>query len=145
LLRPAVVANAVTLQSTPLLVAATLAAGALSGLVLALAALVRRTRRELALLKALGFERRQVISTVAWQASLVAAVGAVAGVPAGTALGRWLWTLFAERIDAVPAPIFPVADVVVVVVGTFVLANAFALLPGWNAARLPASLALRAE
>ena len=145
LLRPAVVANAGTLQSTPSAVAVVLAVGALLGLALALVALVRRTRRELALLRVLGFERRQLIGAVAWQASLVAAVGSVVGVLCGVALGRWLWTLFAEQINAVPAPAVPLGAVVVVVVATFLLANALALLPGLSASRSHPSLALRAE
>jgi FtsX-like permease family len=144
-LRPAVVANAGTLQSTPSAVAVVLAAGALMGLALALVALVRRTRRELALLRVLGFERRQIVSAVAWQASLVAAVGAVVGVVCGVVFGRWLWTLFAEQIDAVPAPAVPVTALCVVVVATFVLAIALAVLPGVSASRSAPSLALRTE
>jgi putative ABC transport system permease protein len=145
LLRPAVVANAGTLRSTPSAVAVVLAAGALAGLALALVALVRRTRRELALLRVLGFERRQLVGAVAWQATLVAAIGSVVGVLCGVVLGRWLWTLFAEQISAVPAPAVPLVAVAVVVLGTFALANALAVLPGMSAARSPASLALRAE
>jgi hypothetical protein len=145
LLRPAVVAEAGTLRSTPTVVAVVLAAGALAGLALALVALVRRTRRELALLRVLGFERRQLVGAVAWQASLVAAIGSVVGVLLGVVLGRWLWTLFAEQIDAVPAPAVPLLAVGVVVLGTIVLANAIAVLPGLSAARSKASLALRAE
>ncbi|HEV3212471.1 MAG TPA: FtsX-like permease family protein [Acidimicrobiales bacterium] len=145
LLRPAVVANAGTLRSTPSAVAAVLAAGALAGLALALVALVRRTRRELALLRVLGFERHQLVGAVAWQATLVAVVGSVVGVVCGVVLGRWLWTLFAEQIDAVPAPAVPLVAVALVVAGTVVLANALAVLPGLSAARSPASIALRAE
>lgn len=145
LLRPAVVANAGTLRSTPSLVAAVLAVGALLGLALALTALVRRTRRELALLRVLGFERRQLVAAVAWQATLVAAIGSVAGVVLGVALGRWLWTLFAEQINAVPAPAVPLGTLGVVVVATFLAANALAVLPGLSASRSHPSLALRAE
>ncbi len=48
----------------------------------------------------------------------------------GVALGRWLWTRFAEKVDVVPAPAVTLGAVGVVVVATFLLANALALLPG---------------
>ena len=50
--------------------------------------------------------------TVAWHASITATIGIVIGVPLGIVLGRWLWTLFAEEIGAVPAPTVPVWSVV---------------------------------
>ncbi len=52
---------------------------------------VSRRRREIGLLKALGFVHAQIASTVAWQATTVAAVGIVVGVPAGAAIGRTIW------------------------------------------------------
>jgi hypothetical protein len=62
-----------------------------------LIASVRRRRRELALLKTLGFTQRQLATTVAWQSSASAVVGIVVGIPLGIALGRWLWILFAPE------------------------------------------------
>ena len=53
----------------------------------ALVSSLRRRRRELAVLKTLGFSRRQVRATVAWQASTVAAVGLVVGIPLGLLVG----------------------------------------------------------
>ena len=91
------------------MLAAILAAGAIGALGLTLVASVRRRRREFALLKALGFTQRQLAATVAWQSSVSAAVGVIFGLPLGIALGRWLWTLFARGISAVPDPTVPVA------------------------------------
>ena len=54
----------------------------------ALVTSVRRRRRELALLKAIGFDRRQVRATVAWQATTLATVGLVVGIPIGLIVGR---------------------------------------------------------
>ena len=50
---------------------------------LTLFASVRRRRRDLALLKTLGFTRRQLAATVAWQASIAVALGVIVGVPLG--------------------------------------------------------------
>ena len=45
-------------------------------LVLTLVASVRRRRRELALLKTLGFTHRQLAAVVAWQSTIAVALGA---------------------------------------------------------------------
>jgi ABC-type lipoprotein release transport system permease subunit len=97
------------------------------------------------LLKTLGFTQRQLAATVAWQASVAAIVGIVVGVPVGIALGRWLWTLFARAISAVPEPSVPVVVVIVIALGALVLANLVAAIPGRMAARTPMALLLRAE
>ena len=116
-----------------------------SALGLTLAASVRRRRRDLALLKALGFTRPQLAVTIAWQASIAALVGIIVGVPVGIALGRWLWDLFARGIYVVPVSSVPVVEVVVVALGALVLANLVAAIPGRMAARTPTALVLRAE
>jgi hypothetical protein len=82
---------------------------------------------------------------VAWQASAAAAVGVVVGVPAGIALGRQLWVLFARAIYAVPEPTVPVLPVILIALGTLVLANIAAAIPGRIAARTPAAGMLRAQ
>jgi hypothetical protein len=66
-------------------------------------------------------------------------------VPLGIAVGRTLWTMFAREIFAVPEPTVPVLSVVLVAVGTLVLANLVAAVPGRMAARTPTALLLRAE
>jgi len=144
-LRPAEIANYRTTGSTPALLAAILAAGAIGALGLTLIASVRRRRREFALLKALGFTQRQLAATVAWQSSVPAITGVAFGVPLGIALGRWLWTLFARGISAVPDPTVPALPIVAVALGAVVFANLAALLPGRVAARTPTALLLRAE
>jgi hypothetical protein len=143
--RPAEIVNYRSTGATPAVLAAALAAGAVVALGLTLVASVRRRRRDLALLKTLGFSERQLTATVAWQASVAAVVGIVVGVPLGIALGRWLWILFAHEIYAVPDPTVPVLQVVLVAVGALVLANLVAALPGRIAARTPTALLLRTE
>ncbi|MGA2304958.1 MAG: FtsX-like permease family protein [Acidimicrobiales bacterium] len=144
-LRPAEIADYRAVGSTPSILAGILAAGAMGGLALTLVASVRRRRREFALLKALGFTQRQLAATVAWQSSVSAAVGVIFGVPLGIALGRWLWTLFARGISAVPEPSVPVLTVVLVALGALTFANLVATFPGRIAARTPTALLLRAE
>ncbi|MGD0054370.1 MAG: ABC transporter permease [Acidimicrobiales bacterium] len=143
--RPAEIVAYQATGAAPSLLALALVAGAVAALGLALASSVRRRRRELALLKAFGFTHRQLATAVSCQASLCALVGAVLGVPLGILLGRWLWTLFAREIYAVPEPSVPVVSMFVIVLGALVLANLVAAIPGRIAARTSTALVLRAE
>jgi hypothetical protein len=143
--RPAEILNYRSLGSTPVYLGAGLATGAVAALVLTLIASVRRRRRDLALLKTLGFTGRQLAATVAWHATTAVTIGVVLGVPLGIAIGRWLWDLFAQEINAVPMPVVPVLQVVLIALGALVLANIVAAVPGRLAARTPTALVLRGE
>ena len=144
-LQPVQIVNYRSVGSTPVILAVGLAVGAILALGLTLASSVRRRRRDLAMLKTLGFTRRQLAAVVAWQSTTTALVGVVVGIPLGIIIGRELWTLFARSINAVPDPTVPVLSVLFVGVGTLVFANLVAALPGRSAARTPAALVLRAE
>lgn len=144
-LLPAEIVNYRSQGATPALLAGTLAVGAIVALGLTLVASVRRRRRDLALLKILGFTGRQISASVAIQATTIGLVGLVVGIPLGVALGRWLWVLFAHQISAVPAPTVPVPALVIVGFATLVLVNLVAVLPGRAASRTPTALVLRTE
>ena len=143
--RPAEIVNYRSMGTTPVYLGAALAAGAVAALCLTLFASVRRRRRELALLKTIGFTRRQLAAAVAWQATIAVGLGAIVGVPLGIALGRFLWDLFARQISVVPEPAVPGLPVVLITAGALVLANIVAAVPGRLAARTPPALLLRAE
>jgi hypothetical protein len=66
-----------------------------------------RRRRDLAILKALGFVRGQVSAAVAWQATTVAAISLTVGLPLGVALGRWAWSLLIDLIGLGAEPVTP--------------------------------------
>jgi hypothetical protein len=143
--RPAEIVNYRSIGATPVILAAALALGALIALGLALVALVRRRRRDLALLKVIGFTNRQLSAAIAWQASIAAVGGIVAGVPLGIILGRQLWIRFAASIAAVADPTVPVVATTVVAAGALIFANLVAALPGRSAARTNTAILLRAE
>ncbi|HEV7959002.1 MAG TPA: FtsX-like permease family protein, partial [Acidimicrobiales bacterium] len=142
---PAEIENYRSIGATPAVLALALAAGAVVALGLTLNASVRRRRRDLAMLRALGFTSRQLRSVVAWQASVNGVAGVLVGVPLGIVLGRWLWTLFARYIDAVPEPTVSILSIVIVALATMVLANGVAALPGRSAARTSTAQVLRGE
>jgi ABC-type lipoprotein release transport system permease subunit len=144
-LYPAEIENYRTIGIIPDLLALALALGAIVALGLTLIASVRRRRRDLALLRTLGFTGRQLLSAVAWQASVAGAIGAVFGIPLGILVGRWVWTLFANSIYAVPHPTVPFIPLVIVALSALVLANLVAALPGRSAARTSAAQVMRGE
>ncbi|HEV3268033.1 MAG TPA: FtsX-like permease family protein [Acidimicrobiales bacterium] len=140
---PAEIENYRSIGSTPAVLALTLALGAVVSLGLTLTASVRRRRRDLALLRTLGFTRRQLMAALAWQASVAAVIGVIVGIPLGAVLGRWLWTSFARTIFAVPEPTVPIVSVLVVALSALILANVVAALPGRSAARTSTAQILR--
>jgi len=132
-------------NTTPLVLAGLLALLAIGTTAHGLLTATRRRRRDLGLMKAIGFTRRQVSAAVAWQATTVAAFALLIGLPVGVALGRWLWTLLADRLGIPSEPVTPVPAVLLAVPATFVLLNLVAALPGRHAGAVPAATVLRAE
>ena len=110
-----------------------------------LVASVRQRRRELAILKTIGFVRRQVAAVVAWQATTLALVALVVGIPLGVVGGRWAWNLVATGIGSVSPPVIPTLAIVVIVPAALVVANGIAAWPGWVAARVAPAVAMRNE
>jgi hypothetical protein len=143
--QPADVANFGRVENLPVLMAALVGGVALAMLVHTLVTSVRRRRRDLAVLKALGFTRGQVSAAVAWQATALLALALAVGLPVGVAAGRWLWTLFAARIYALPEPVVPLQAVLLLVPATILAANLAAAVPAWMAARTRPATVLRAE
>ncbi len=141
---PAEIVNSASTGATPVVLAAGLAVGALAALGITLQSSVRRRRRELALLKTLGFTNRQLGTAVECQAAALGVVGVVAGLPLGIAFGRWLWIVFARNINAVARPTVP-ASLILVGVGALALVLIVATIPGRVAAHTSVGLSLRAE
>jgi len=143
--RPAEIVNYRSMGTTPAILGAALALGAIGALALTLIASVRRRRRDLALLKTLGFTRRQLAAVVAWQSTIAVAVGVVIGIPLGVVAGRTLWDGFAHEIHVVTASIAPTSTIALIAVGALVLANVAATIPARQAASVPTALLLHAE
>jgi hypothetical protein len=105
----------------------------------------RRRQRDFAILKALGLLRRQVREITAWQATILAGLALLIGVPLGLAAGRWSWQLFSHGVGIPADARVPAALVLVMVPAVLIIANAVALWPGRSAARTPPARALRTE
>ena len=70
-----------------------------------------------------------------WQATTVALVGIVVGVPLGVAVGQVVWRAFATNLGAVPVATVPVWLIAALALGVFVVANLLAVVPALVAAR----------
>ncbi len=132
-------------QQVPLALSSLLVFAALVTLGHVLVTSIRRRRRDLAILKTLGFVRRQISATVAWQATTLASIALLIGLPLGVAVGRWVWTLFAVRIGVIPEPVVELRPLLLAIPVTLLLANLIALVPGRLAAATQPATALRAE
>jgi ABC-type lipoprotein release transport system permease subunit len=132
-------------RSTPLVLAGLLTLLIAVTVVHALGAAVRARRRELAVLRTFGFARRQVLGAVAVQASLIALVGLVIGIPTGIAVGRLAFRAVIDRLGGLVDLVTPVAALVALGFGVVVLANLVGLVPGLRAARAHPATILRTE
>jgi hypothetical protein len=126
-------------------VIALLAVTVLAGLGHSLAGSVRQHRRDYAILKAIGFTRRQVLGSVAWQSTVPIVLALVLALPLGAALGRWWWQLLARLMGVIDTPVVPVAGLALVTAGTLAAAGLVAIPFGLRSARTPAAAGLKDE
>jgi hypothetical protein len=119
----------------PLIFGAMLAVFGAATLLHLLVVSVTRRRREVGLLKVLGFVKGQVASTVAWQATTLALIGIVIGVPLGVVVGKAVWMTFASNLGVVPVSVVPIWVIVVLVAGILAIANAISVAPALVATR----------
>jgi ABC-type antimicrobial peptide transport system permease subunit len=143
--RPGDIKNYDAIRDTPLALAAILGLLAVGTLAHVLLTGVRRRRRDLAVLKTLGFTRWEVLRTVAWEASALAAAALAVGIPLGVIAGRVAWALFADATGIASQATVNVPLVLLAIPATLLLANVIAAWPGWTAARLRPAQVLRTE
>ncbi|MGZ4206158.1 MAG: ABC transporter permease, partial [Actinomycetota bacterium] len=133
------------ISSIPGLLAGLLGLVAAGTLVHTLVTSVRRRRRDLAILRALGFIRSQVRLTVVWQATSIIVIALAIGLPVGAIAGRWGWHVFIEQFGYVPFAVVPLLTVLLAIPASLLLANLIASLPARDAARTEPAIVLRAE
>ena len=143
--RPNDVTSYDRLERTPLALAALLAVLALATAAHVLISSVRRRRADLAVLKTLGFTRRQVATTVAAQATTMIGLAVIIAMPLGVVLGRWCWSATARWLGIPEVHTIPYRSLLVITVAAVFLANLIAYIPGRIASRVRPALALRAE
>jgi ABC-type lipoprotein release transport system permease subunit len=137
--------NLEQIRSVPVLFAVIMGLMAAAVLAHVLAVASRARRRDIAVLRALGFSRGQTLRTVAWQSTIYAVGSLVIGIPAGVLFGRLAWRTYAVHLGAVPEAATPLVACLAVAVAALALGGVLAIVPAWRAARTPAAVALRAE
>jgi ABC-type lipoprotein release transport system permease subunit len=143
--RPTDLINFGQVQNLPLLLAGLVAVLAAATLAHTLVTSIRRRRRDLAILKMLGFVPAQVRWAVAWQATTFVAAALLVGLPVGIAVGRVIWSAFASQLGTLAEPVTPSLRLLLTIPAAVVLANMIAVVPAVMAGRMKPAPALRAE
>ncbi|MCU1390518.1 MAG: hypothetical protein JWL72_3856 [Ilumatobacteraceae bacterium] len=128
--RPPAVANVARVRGTPFLLDALLGALAMLSVVHIMLTSLRRRRRDLAVLTALGADRGWLRRAVHWQASATIVLPIVIGVPLGIVAGRLVFSAFADSIGAADDASTPLLVLAAMAIGLLVLAN-IAAVPSW--------------
>lgn len=132
-------------RGLPLLVAAFLGVLALGTLVFTLGSVLRRSRRDLAVLKALGLAPHQAGRAMLVHAASLILVPAVAGALLGIAAGRLSWSTITRGLGAPDLPVVPLIATGLAVPVALFAAIVVASYPAHLAARTPPAIALRTE
>jgi len=143
--RPADVENLRRVDALPRLLASLFGLVAMLTVGNALVTSVRRRRRDFAILRSMGFVQRQVVAAIAWQATIVAVVGLVVGLPLGLAFGRWGWTLITDRLGLPSDPVVPGLMLLVIALLTLAAVNLVAIMPALLAVRTSPATVLHVE
>lgn len=143
--RPTVILNLGRIRSTPYLLALLVGSSAALGVVHVMVTSIHNRRRAVAVLRALGADRRLITRTVHWQATMFSLIPLALGVPLGLIAGRLVFVLFADSIGAVPQASIPFTTVAATLAASVMLANAAAAIPAHRARRLEPSRLLTNE
>jgi hypothetical protein len=143
--RPAEISEIEDVRILPIVLGGFLLLLALGAVGHALATAVRRRRHDMAVLRALGLTRWQSRAVVVTQATVLAVVGVLFGVPLGLALARTLWRQVADYTPIAYHPPLAVWALALIVPLALILANLLAAWPGQRAARLQVGQTLRTE
>jgi hypothetical protein len=137
--------NLEQISAVPGLFATLLGIMAVGVLVHVLSAATRARRRDLGVLRALGFSRAQAMRAVAYQAVIYAVLALAVAIPVGIAIGRLAWHAYASSLYVVSEPMTSVATCAAVAAVTLIATMLVALPLNWVATRVQPAAALRTE
>jgi putative ABC transport system permease protein len=129
----------------PLLLGSLMAVAGLGVLIHLIAVASRSRRRELGILRAMGFRGGQVVAAVGVQAVVVVLLAFAVGLPLGVLSARVAWSSTAERLGVVNVTMLPWPAFAAALALMLVLGSLAAAAPAFAAARVPAAEVLRAE
>lgn len=144
-IRPAPVANLGSIRSVPQWLAVLVSLLGIASLVHVLVTTVWRRGGELATLRSLGMTPRQTQGCIVWQATTIAALGLVVGVPLGLIAGDAAWFAITDPIGVATDTDRPVLLYVATGCSALLVAGIAALAPGRRAGRLRPADGLRGD
>ncbi|MDQ2749298.1 MAG: FtsX-like permease family protein [Actinomycetota bacterium] len=139
------IANLRQVRILPIVLGCFLALLAIGAVGHALATAVRRRSHDLAVLRAVGMTQWQCRWAVVTQASVLAVIGLLFGVPLGIAVGRTVWRAVADYTPLQYVAPVAVWALLLIVPAALLIANLLAAWPGQRAARLRVAQILRTE
>jgi ABC-type lipoprotein release transport system permease subunit len=142
---PSPIAELRQVRTMPVFLGAFLSLLALGAVGHALATAVRKRRHDVAVLRAVGLTRTQSRAVVLTQATVLALIGLVVGIPLGVALGRTVWRYVADTTPLFYVPPAALLAVLLAIPVALLAANGLAAWPGHRAASLRVGHVLRAE
>jgi hypothetical protein len=142
---PGTILNSNRVRSTPYLLVAVL--GALGVLIIGFVVptSIRRQRREWAVLRTMGADRRWITCTALWQAISITLIPVVLGIPLGLLGGARVFRLFSDAMGVVDSASAPLLLAVGVGLAVLVLTVVAALAAIHRPAVRPPSMLLRTE
>ncbi len=132
-------------RSLPILFAVFAPLVALGALLHVTSSVLRQRGADLAILRTLGLTPFQTGTCLVWQATLLAVIGLIVGIPLGVAIGRGTWQLVAEHIPIVQVTAVAAVPLLLLLPAAIIAANVVTLRPAWRTSRLSAADALRAD
>ena len=111
----------------------------------ALLSQTRFHRRDMAVLHAMGFTRRQLAALVPWQSLPLAILSTFIGIPMGILLARQQYAAFARRLGVIEAPSTPTLLIISVVLGVLLALGISVAVAMSMARRTQPALMLRSQ
>jgi putative ABC transport system permease protein len=141
---PAGIRNVQRIDAMPWVLAVLLAALALVTFGSAIHSSLSTSRREIAILRALGAEHRFTRRVQRWQITWLTLFPVIAGLLLGVLVGGIVFRAFASPLGAVPDPALPIMLLGLLAVALFVAASLVSMVPARAIRRMSVYEALRA-
>ncbi len=102
-------------------------------------------RRDIAVLRSIGFTRRQGMTVIGAAATSMALVAAAIGIPLGILAGRFGWNAVASGLHVEPGTIVPLLSLLALALGLVAFSYLVAMVSARRSLRSGPGAMLRAE
>ncbi len=143
--RPSDIVSLAELRSLPVALATALVVLVAFTVLHAMVVAVRRRRRDIAVLQALGSTSGELTAVGVWQGVTIGVAALAFGVPLGIVVGRWVWILLANGFGTLAEPVVPALGLVALAAGVLVLTATAGVVPIRRGLRFRPAEVLRSE